>query len=169
MFITSEFVESVMPYRTAVGEHREVGACLMENKAEPYQWLDPIIMYQTKPDKLVRLKVVEYAIQERVVTQHTERACGTRQARCNSRACGMQQPGHVGMWDTTGGVCRMQQAGGVGHDRQGMTVGHVGHNRWGMWDSHWWHREGWWWHGESGGSEGGQTAWAARQRRWAAR
>ena len=73
----SEFVESVMPYRMAVGEYREAGACLMENKAEPYQWLDPIIMHQTKPDELARLKVVEYAIQQRVVAQHTERAYGT--------------------------------------------------------------------------------------------
>ena len=78
------FVESVIPYRTAVGECREVGACLTENKAEPYQWLDPIIIHQTKPDELARLKVVEYAIQERVVIQYTERACGTQQVRRNS-------------------------------------------------------------------------------------
>ena len=73
----SEFVESVMPYRTVVGERREADACLMKNKAEPYQWLDPIIMHQMKPDELARLKVVEYTIQERVIMQHIERACGT--------------------------------------------------------------------------------------------
>ena len=72
MLITSEFVESVMPYRTAVGERREAGACLTENKVEPYQWLDSIVTHQTKPDELARLKVAEYAIQERVVGQRTE-------------------------------------------------------------------------------------------------
>ena len=56
------FVKSIMPYRMAVSEHREVGACLMENKAEPYQWSDLIITHQTKPDELVKLKVAEYAI-----------------------------------------------------------------------------------------------------------
>ena len=85
----SEFVKSIMPYRTAVGEHKETGACLTENKAEPYQWLDPIVMHQMKPDELARLKVAEYAIQERVIVQHTEKACGTQQVRCNSGACGI--------------------------------------------------------------------------------
>ena len=94
----------------------EAGACPTENKAELYQWLYLTVMHQTKPDELARLKVAEYAIQERVVVQHTERACGTRQARCDSRARGMRQPGRVGTWDTTGGACRMQRAGGVGHD-----------------------------------------------------
>ena len=89
----------------------EAGACLTENKAELYQWLDPTVTHQTKPDELVRLKVAEYAIQERVVAQHTERACGTQQVRRDSGACGMRQPGCVGTWDATGGACRTQRAG----------------------------------------------------------
>ena len=88
-----------MLYRMVVGECREVGACLMKNKAELYQWLDPIVMHQMKPNELARLKVAEYAIQERVIAQHTERACGTQQVRCDS---GAQQ---WGMWDVTARAC----------------------------------------------------------------
>ena len=83
----------------------------MENKAELYQWLDPTVMHQTKPDELVRLKVAEYAIQERVIAQHTARVCGMQQARRDSGARGMRQPGRVGTWDATGGACRTQWAG----------------------------------------------------------